>query len=360
MIAARVVAYAAIGGLGYGVYQSLRQSQVQGALSAPGYELPPQIMLVRDFSDDLKSLHDEYQLARQPYLDELKNKQDTMKQVQSDLTGLEERERLLQQEINNARSEITTIIAKGQEDAQKVWQSNGNSMESEYNQKLQEFENKIKERATQLGLDYQYDPSIRSPEVWVNAFRLALYNPPKAVKTADERAWVEGELKEWTDYEKSQDDKRQALKAQVDTIHKTIAPKVAETDDRVSHLQARIASTEEEATPLRTELEAVTGQVADAKSLVDAETKKYFGQLYEIPTHNVLDKLPLEPEGRWEMTHLEQNPKYQPGGKYLMWITLKKDGQDYWALVPFSPVQDSLLKILISDKAFVRTGSLLE
>ncbi len=60
------------------------------------------------------------------------------------------------------------------------------------------------------------------------------------------------------------------------------------------------------------------------------------------------------------MTHLDQSPVYHPGVSYLMWFTIKKGEEEYWALVPFSPVQYQDLKILISQKAFVRASSLLE
>ncbi len=270
----RLIAYSVIVGLGVESYQVLRETRVHGALSVPGYDLPSQILIVRDFTDDLKVLHQEFSMARQPYLDEVKSKQDSLKRIQSDLAGLQERESLLQKEITNAKGEIATVISKSQADAAKIWDDNAKPMSDEHDKRLQALQNKILDRAKQLGLDFQIDSTVQSPEVWVNAFRLALYSPPKGVKTVDERIWAEDQLKEWTDFETAQEQRRQTLKGQVEEIHKSTGPKISEINDRVDHLQVRVAEAGEEVKPLREEMEMVTGQLSEAQERVEAQTKK--------------------------------------------------------------------------------------
>lgn len=356
----RLLAYAAIVGLAYLAYQQWRETQIQGALYAPGYELPKEIFIVRDFTEDLKILRQEFVLARQPFQDELKSKQESLQRVQADLSGLEERQRLIQQEIQNVKAEVETLVTNGQLSASEVWIKGGQEIEAEYELKLNEFEQRIVERAKQLGLDYKNTSSLRSPEVWVNAFRLSLYNPPKAVKSGEERIWAEDQLKLWREYEKENLAKRQKIKTEADEVKKAIGPRVTEINERVKRLQARLVEAGTETQPIIAERDLITGQVAEARASLEQQTKKYFDQLYQIPTRNILDKLTLSSRSTWEMRQLDANSKYPPGSSHLLWVQLKKDGQEFWALVPVTTELYHRTDVMISAKAFVRAQAMLE
>jgi hypothetical protein len=355
----RVLVYAALIGMGFGAYYQFRETQVHGILTAPGYELPKEIYLVRDFTDDLRTLRGEFGLAREPYFEELKIKENALRQVSSDFAGLEERQRLIRQEIDTAKAEIGEVARQTTLKADQLWTEQAPLLDQDYEKTLNEFEQRLLGKVKALGLDYKNISPVRSPEVWVNAFRLALYDPPKTVKTGEERIWAEAQLKEWRDFEASHQLRRQTIKTEADAIKKLAGPRLEEVNLRVRRLQERLKEADLELAPIRVELEQVNGQLESSRVLLEQQTKKYFDQLYQIPTRNVIDKFAMEQGRRWQWRRLEQLPQYPPGS-YLLWLTLKKDGEDYWALVPFHTEAYKRTTIQVSDRAFVKARTILE
>jgi len=233
-IAARLAAYGILVGLGYGAVHLLRQTQVQGLVATPDYALPAQAYLIRDFSDDIRTLRTEYKMSNEPFERDLRVKQDTLTRVQSDLSGLEQRKKLIADDATRAEDEIKGILADAQLQSDAVWQKEGGALDAEYQQKLAAFRQTLLDRAQQTGVPLELDPAIAAPELWVNAYRLALYNPPAKVKAVPEREWIEKQLADWHDYDKTVDTRRDAVKAEAADVRKQISPKVDAVQARIT------------------------------------------------------------------------------------------------------------------------------
>jgi len=358
-IAARLAAYGILIGLGYGAVHLLRQTQVQGLVATPDYALPSQAYLIRDFSDDIRTLRTEYKLSNEPFERDLRVKQDTLTRVQSDLSGLEQRKKLIADDAARAEDEIKGILADAQLQSDAVWQKEGGALDAEYQQKLSAFRQTLEDRAKQTGVPLELDPAIDAPELWVNAYRLALYNPPAKVKAVPEREWIEKQLSDWHDYDKTVDTRRDAVKAEAAAVRKEISPKVDAVQARITKDNSDIEDTDVTAEPLRTELAADQVEADQAQQRLVAQRTTFTSQLLDIPKRNILETFPLTTQGRFSWQNLNQDSKYPPGS-YFLWASIKKDGQEYWALVPFTVTAYSRLDLVIEPGAFVPALGLLK
>ena len=123
------------------------------------------------------------------------------------MAAREERIRLIQDEIDASKAEIDTIIKQSRDATQKVWDVDGAQIDAEYTDRFNQLQKTIADRAKSLKLTYQPDPNFESPEVWANAYRLALYQVPAGVDTVKEHQWLGDQMTQWRAYLKTLDDR---------------------------------------------------------------------------------------------------------------------------------------------------------
>jgi hypothetical protein len=253
-------------------------------------------------------------------------------------------------------------VIKGANDAaQKIWDGPGAQLEAEYNQRLDALQSAIAARAAKLHLNYQADNTYRSPEVWANAYRLALYQTPPGVDNAAEHQWIEDQLKQWRDFTKATDDQQQALRQQAAQLKLAPAPKVADLNSRIEDLQHRIDSTESEEEPIKMELQqaqADLGQSQQEEASLDA---KYYQELYALPGENIATHLPLAPNGRFSWREMEKDSA-EGETEHSYWLfarAIRADGRQFWSMTHFSVRRNTTLPLIIEPSTFVSTKAIL-
>jgi len=346
-------------GLGVEAVRFLRQTQVQGLIVAPGAALPKEVYLVRDFSDDIRTLRTEFKLANEPYERDARQKTETLQRVEADLARLDQHKKLVADDIGAKQEEIRVLLVQARLEAQKVWENDGNALDKDYAKRLNGFRQALADRAKQLGLAVTLDPQAGSPEVWANGFRLALYDPPAAVKPIPEREWLEKQLSDWHAYEKDIDTQRAGLKDKAEAIRKHVAPKVDEINAAIAKANTEIDEAENTAAPLRSEREVLQAEAESAQARAAVQRKSYAEQLIQLPQQHILDKFPLDPQGRFRWENLQAADKYPPGN-YLLWASLQRDGVEYWALVPFPVKEYTRVDLVVGGKAFLPAAGLLK
>ncbi|MDE1171327.1 MAG: hypothetical protein PW734_09005 [Verrucomicrobium sp.] len=356
----RVAAIASLAFLGWAAGWTWRQTQVQGLVIAPeGYTLPREACVVRDFSGDLRALREEAARALAPYEEDLRDKEENLRRVHGDLSGLDERKRLYSQEIDRIQSDIQAAVSHTRQEADALWAHDGKALDAEYAAKMEEFRQQLAARAAQLKLSPDLDPKQPFPDIWVNSFRLSLYNPPPTVKAPAERTWLEQQLADWHAYEKEYDARRNALKKKADDIRQGLGGHLDGLRTRIDRRNASIADTDEQQAPLQSEAQTLESETAAVRTNISEQRKVYTAQVVQIPQRNVLEKLPLTPEGRFTWDHLEENGKYPPGN-YLLWVPVRKGEEEAWAVVPFAIEANKSTDLIIKPGGFLPTDKVLQ
>lgn len=356
----RVVAYATLVGLSYMAVHFFRQTQVQGFVKAPpGGSLPEAVFLVRDFSEDVRTLRDEYRLASEPFEADMQMKQESLHRVDADLAGLNQRKALISQQIADDQKEIEAAAASSQQEVERIWKTDGGTLDAEYADKLGAFKQTLLDRAKQMNLSLLLDDQPSSPEVWVNAFRLVLYNPPPSVKAPEQRAWLEKQLADWHVYEADWSTRRDSLKGKTDTVRQGVGTRIAGAKLRMEKRRQEIADADSTAVPLQSERDTLKTEADQAEVRERQQRATYAGQLSTIPERNVIEKIPLTSQGRFSWAHLEQQTKYPPGN-YFLWAQVKNGDGLYWALVPFTVTEFTRLDLVLQPGAFLPAADLLK
>jgi hypothetical protein len=340
------------------------ETSVEGqVIPPPGTLLNNEVWIVSDFRELASGVADDLAAERAPKLQEIQERQDHVQRAQADIAAREERIRLLQEQIQAARDEIATVIKQSHDAAQKVWDGPGAALEDEYQTKLTQLQNAIADRAKSLKLTYTPDNTYQSPEVWANAYRLALYQTPPGVDGTKEHQWIEDQLTAWRAYTKSYDDRKDKLRQQAAQFQNAPSTHVTDVNGRIEDLQHRVDSTEAEEDPLKVELQQAQADLAAAQTAEADLDGKFYQQLYGLPEPNIIKRLPVEPNGRFSWSHLEKDSAFSSAEKnQSYWIfarAVRKDGLQYWVLTHFSIDQNTVLPILIEPSSFISTKAIL-
>jgi peptidoglycan hydrolase CwlO-like protein len=320
-------------GLAYYTYFQWRETQVIGVVVLPkegGYAIQ-EVAIVQDFSTEaLRTAADLY-YERAPLVREIQEKQQIVSRVQADLAGRQERIKLLREQIDTAHKDIDAVIRDAREASKKVWTDEGAKLDREYDERMSAFKNAVENRARELNLPYDPATDIQSPEVWVNAFRLSLYDAPASVNGAEQRIWAESQLNAWKAYNKEWEDRVTKLKAEVERIQTAPKERIDEINRRIATLNARVDETTTEIEPLQRELDlnqkSLDLILAEERSL----DNEYYGRILKAPgvRHHTFDFDAATGEFRWR--NIQKTP-FRPG-IYTLWVRVIRDNIEYWSLV---------------------------
>ena len=340
------------------------ETRVEGQVIPPqGTLLNNEVWIVSDFRGSEAGVAEDLALARAPKLQEIQERQDHVQRAQADIAAREQRIHLLQDQIQAAKDEINSVVKQAHDAAQHVWDGPGADLENEYQSKLTGLQQAIAARAKSLGLNYQPDPTYQSPEVWANAYRLALYQTPPGVDGVKEHQWIEDQLKAWRDYTKSFDDQKEKLRLQATQIQLSPTQQVSDLNDKIEDLQHRVDSTESEEEPLKAELQQAQSDLAESQTAEAGLDDKYYQELYSLPKNSIIKRLPMLENGRFTWSHLEKDSAFAEGEKvHNYWIfarAVRSDGRQYWALARFPIGPNSILPLFIQPDSFISTKAIL-
>jgi len=351
-------------GLYLGTLRFCRETKMEGQVIPPaGMPLADEVWIVSDFRQLAAGITDDLAEERAPLLLELHEKQDHVQRVQADLAMREERIRLLQAQIQAAKDEEGKVVMQAHDAAQELWDGPGAKLDDDYNARRNALQDAIASRAKSLNLKYDPDPAYNAPEVWANAYRLALYQVPTGVDAGKEYQWLADQMKSWRDFVKAQDDKREQLREQAAQIKMSPAAKLTDLNAKIDDLQHRIDNTQAEEEPLKPELQQAQADMAEVQTAETGLDTKYYKQLSALPVGSVTKRLPMDPYGRFSWPNLENDSPFAEGEKeHRYWIfarATRADGREYWALGRFSIQKDHTLGLLIEPDSFISTKAML-
>jgi hypothetical protein len=343
-----------------GIYFS-RQTRIEGQVIPPaGMPLNNEVWIVSDFRPLTSGIAEDLALERSPLLEAIQERQDHVQRAQADIALREERIRLLQGQIQAAKDEAESIVKQAREATQKLWDGPGAAMDAEYDARLDDFQSAVAARAKKLKLNYQPDDSYRSPEVWANAYRLALYQVPPGVDSAKEHEWLNALLKGWRDFLLTLDTRKEQLREQAAQIKLAPASRLTDINAKIDELDHRIDVTQTEEEPIKAELQQAQSDLAQAQTSEAGLDDKYYKQLDVLPGENIVKHIPLLSNGRF--TWIEDTPFAEGENEHHYWIfsrAVRADGREYWSLVHFTVTKDSTLAIIIDPGSFVSTKAIL-
>ena len=338
-----------------------RDTRVEGqVIPPPGMTLSDEVWIVTDFRSLASGIAEDLAAERTPLLQEIEERQDHVQRAQADIATREERIRLLQDEIAASKAEIDTIVKQARDATQQVWDVDGAAIDAEYTSRQNQLQQTIADRAKSLKLNYQPDPEFNSPEVWANAYRLALYQVPPGVDSAKEHLWLGDQMKAWRDFQKSLDDRKEALREKAAQIKLGPAPRIADLNTKMDDLQQRIDATQAEEVPLKTELQQAQADLVAVQSAEAGLDDKYYQQLDSLPGEAVTKHIPLRSNGRF--TWIEDDVFVEGEKAHHYWIfarATRPDGRQYWALHHFEIGKNQTLEMSIEPTGFISTKAIL-
>ena len=346
----------------WGILHFGRDTRVEGQIIPPeGMSLNDEVWIVSNFSTDASGIADDLSKERTPIQQEIQERRDHVQRAQADIASREERIRLIQGDIQSAKDEITGIVKKSRDDAQAIWDGEGAEIGQDYDAHKDALKKAIADRAASLKLPYDPDPNYPAPEVWANAYRLALYQVPPGVDGVKEHQWLGDQMKQWRDYEKSLDDRKEQLREKAAQLKLEPAPRLADLNAKIEDLTQRIQGTQAEEEPLKAELKDAQTALEDAQAADTGLDDKYYKQLYSLPSENITYHISLRPTGRFTWV-LDDNAFAGGELQHRYWIfsrATRADGRQYWALHNFAISRNKTVELMIEPGGFESTKAIL-
>ncbi len=348
-------------GLVFGSLYFGRKTRVEGqVIPPPGMSLNSEIWIVTDFSSLASGIAEDLAQERTPIMLEIQERQEHVQRTQADVASREERIRLIQEQISGAKAEIDSIVKKSRNETQQIWTGEGAAIENEYQSHFDQLKKAIADRAKSLNLQYEPDETYQSPEVWANAYRLALYQVPPGVDSAKEHQWLSDQMKQWRDLQKTLDARKAQLREKAAQVKLEPAPRITDLNAKIEDLQQRVDSTTSEEIPLKAELQQAQVSLADAQAADANLDDKYFKQLYSLPGEATTKRIPLKSNGRFTWDDDNNFMEGEKEHRYMIFSrATRSDGRQYWALHHFSIGKDQTVELIFEPGGFLSTKAIL-
>jgi hypothetical protein len=339
-----------------------QETRVEGQIIPPqGMLLSNEAWIVSDFRDTATGIASDLAGDRMIDVQDMQEKLGHVQRSQADVATREARIRLFKDQIQADNDEEMSLVKQARDAAQQVWDGPGAQLEADYQSRLTALNQAIADRAKANHLQYNPDPNYYSPEVWANAYRLALYQVPDGVDSIKERAWLDDQMKTWHDFTKKMDQQQSDLRNQATQLKLAPASKVADLKSQMDDFQQRIDGTIAEEEPLKAELEQAKVDFAASQAKEAGLDAGPYQKLDALPEQFISYRLPLRSDGRFSW---RDNPrKYGEGEKtHVFWIfarAIRSDGRQYWALHRFNVDKNSTTLLMIEPESFVSTRAIL-
>ncbi len=338
-----------------------RETRVEGQVIPPaGMTLNNEVWIVSDFRELASGIAEDLAAERTPLMQEIQERQDHVQRAQADVASREERIRLIGEEMQAAKDQITALVKQSRDATQQIWDGEGAQIDAEYQSHFNDLKKAIEDRAKSLNLNYQPDPNYPSPEVWANAYRLALYGVPATIDGVKEHQWLSDQMKQWRDFLKTLDDRKEQLREKAAQLKLAPAPQIADLNTKITELQQRSDGAAAEEVPLKAELQQAQMDLAQAQNTDATLDDKYYKQLDALPGEAITKHIPLATNGRFSWV---EDDVFAEGEKeHHYWIfarATRADGRQYWALHHFSIGKDQTLEMIIEPGGFISTKAIL-
>ena len=345
----------------FGILYFGRDTRVEGQVIPPqNMNVADEVWIVSDFNSLASGVADDDARERVPIQLAIQEAQDHVQRVQADIASREERIRLINDNIQAAKDDINNVVKKSQADSQAVYDNQGKELDSEYNSKVASLKEAIASRAASLKLNYQPDAAFPSPEVWANAYRLALYETPAGVDGVKEHQWIADQMKAWRDFQKSMDDRYQQMRSQAADLKQANGPHIADTNAKIEDLKGRIAATQTEEEPLKAELAQAQQDLAAAQNTDATLDDHFYGELYSLPAENISYHIPIRPDGRF--TWIPDNPFGEGEVEHHYTIfsrAVRADGRQYWSMHPFTLKKNETTEVTLEPGGYESAKQIL-
>jgi hypothetical protein len=341
-----------------------QETRVEGqVIPPPGMVLANQVEIVTDFRELASGISNDLASDRLIVMQDMQEKLGHVQRAQADVAAREARIRSLTDQIKAATQAQFDLVKQARDASQHVWDGPGADLDADYQSKLAALNQAIADRAKANHLQYAPDPNYFSPEVWANAYRLALYQVPAGVDATKERLWLDEQMKNWHDFTKSMDQQQNELREKATQLKLAPASKVADLKSQIDDLQSRIDGTITEEEPIKAELEQARADLAVVQAKEAGLDAKPMEKLDALPEANVTRSLPLSSRGRFSWREVQKESKYDEDEKsHVYWIFVRAyrpDGRQYWALHRFTVEKNRTVEIMIEPDSFISTKAIL-
>ncbi len=341
----------AIAGAGYAYYLHYRETKLVGQFSLSSLRLDKKIYIVNNFSADVHVLAGEYKERLQPVRDQIKDREVVVRRVKGDLSSIESRVKLVDQERASVQKEIDLQMESGKSYQKRIWETEGLVIEKEYDRQLELFHKSVQERVKVLQIKWE-PGDLRSPEVWANAFRLGLYDTPKSVKSSVERTWIEKELQKWRELEKQSENGKEGIRDRIDQYQEKINEKVLSFKEKAQVLEMKALEAGQELAPLKEELAHAERDLKESQNEEKSYLDYYYKQILELPEKNIRMAIDLRADNTFYWGKIHENRAF-PAGSYLLFAKGKKGEEDYWTLLEIPLVDFHKTDLEITQSAFM-------
>jgi len=345
----------------FGILYFGRDTRVEGQVIPPaGMSVADEVWIVSDFKSLAGGVADDDARERVPIQLAMQEAQDHVQRVQADIASREERIRLIRDNIQAAKDDINNVVKKSQTDSQSIYDNMGRELDSEYNSKMAALKSAISGRAATLKLNYQPDPAFPSPEVWANAYRLALYETPPGVDGVKEHQWIADQMKGWRDFQKSMDDRYQQMRSQAADLRQANGPHITDVNAKIDDLNGRITAAQAEEDPLKAELTQAQADLAAAQKRDTTLDDSFYGELYALPAENISYRIPIRPDGRFTWVPDHPFGEGETEHHYILFSrALRGDGRQYWSMHPFTLKKNETTEITLEPGGYESAKQIL-
>jgi hypothetical protein len=340
-------------------YLTIRETRLEVVVDPGSLQLRPEAAVIFEFNERAGMIRRSLAERRAPLEEQLTYLGQALNAAKADLAGKEQAKRLILDSIDQDQKEIEAILGDSRKQLNRLWTVESDAIDKEYDAALKTLMDQIRSRAASLGLPFNPKTDYQSPEVYVNAFRLALYGAPSTVKTTEERQWAEGLLAEWRKKEEGWDERRRAVRDKAAKVREPVGTRVESVEERIQRLRGEVAVLEGDVQMIQAEITKQEGRIGALQGQYEEVFLPFYQDLLATPADYVRFKLPLTGPNRIDMRELENNPNFPPGDYVLF---LQADGADgeYWAVVPFTLRVYEDNKVQVPAEAFKPARSWIE
>jgi hypothetical protein len=364
IVAFYILFAALLPGLYFAAIYFSEETRLEGQIIPPtGLVLANEAFIVTDFSDLSAGIASDLASDRMIVMQDMQEKQGHVQRAQADVAARESRIRELNDQLKANNQAQLDLVKDARAASQQIWDGPGAELDADYQSKLGALNQAIAARAKANHLQYDPDPNFFSPEVWANAYRLALYQVPAGVDTVKERLWLDQQMKVWHDFTKSMDQRMTELREKAAQLKLSPAAKVADLKTQADDLQTRVDGTLSEEEPLKAELEQAQADLAAVQKKEAKMDVEPMGKLDALPEANIIMRLPLNSRGRFSWREMGKEKFYEAEKAHVFWLFTRAyrsaDGRQYWALHRFTVDKDSTAEVVIEPGGFASTKSIL-
>jgi hypothetical protein len=340
-------------------FLSLRETRLIVNIKTPDLQLLPDAYVVMDFSERIAQIKRNLADRRRPIQQILDDNQSSLAASEADMAGKEQRKKMLIANMEKDQAEIPEMVKKTDGELNKLWDEESSSLNEDENKYVSNIEDQIKKRADELHLNFKLDTDVNSPEVYVNAFRLALYGAPAKINPTQQQEWAEGLLTGWRNQEKLWDKKREEIKKKASELRAPIGDIIDQVDKRGTFLKQQIAEVNDAESLIQQDIDKYEARTQDLNRSIQTLIQPFYEELIKVPAGYAKTTLPVNSNATIDARELNRNPNLKPG-RYKLLVRGLKNDEEYWAFVDFDLKKFQTTRLNLTDSDFVPARSLIE